>query len=374
MKYITTRWHAASFMILILLLSACQAEIPTSLTQNSWTLTTLNGQLVPDGVITLEISENNLIAGSSGCNLYTGSFRVRGKSLSLTTNIPSLIACPQTLMQLESAYLEALRSTRQFIITDQNLSLLSAEGDELVTFTIQETVSLENTTWEVSAYNTGQGVVLNTLGDAPVVLTFGSDGILRGYSGCNQISHTYTQDGSNLQFTFSAQSRYTCREEMMRQEAQVQGALAMVSKYQILGSRLEFRASDGKLQMTLLKTEDLALNGTTWQLNLMNNQQDFLQTLLPGSQITLLLNQDGNVSGSAGCNSFMGQFTTNENELTFSPLGSTKMACTSPDGLMAQETTYLDRVQASTAYEIMGSYLLLKNDQGKITLVYQADL
>lgn len=55
---------------------------------------------------------------------------------------------------------------------------------------------------------------------------------------------------------------------------------------------------------------------------------------------TLRLGEDGRVSGSTGCNTFMGTFTRAEANLSFSPLATTRRACLDP-ALAEQEAAYL---------------------------------
>jgi heat shock protein HslJ len=63
---------------------------------------------------------------------------------------------------------------------------------------------------------------------------------------------------------------------------------------------------------------------------------------------------DGRVTGSGGCNRFMGGFQTKGDQLSIDPLASTFMAC--EESIMAQEFKYLQALQGAQRYEV--------NDEG----------
>lgn len=70
------------------------------------------------------------------------------------------------------------------------------------------------------------------------------------------------------------------------------------------------------------------------------------------------------VSGSGGCNRFMGGFETKGNQLSIGPLASTFKACQQP--IMQQETTYLAALQDAQRYEVNkdGLQIFYKTEQG----------
>ena len=72
---------------------------------------------------------------------------------------------------------------------------------------------------------------------------------------------------------------------------------------------------------------------------------------------------DGRLSGSGGCNRFMGGYQTQADQLSIEPLASTFMACEEP--VMTQETKYLAALQGAQRYEV--------NDQGELQIFYQTE-
>jgi heat shock protein HslJ/uncharacterized lipoprotein YbaY len=69
------------------------------------------------------------------------------------------------------------------------------------------------------------------------------------------------------------------------------------------------------------------------------------------------------ISGSTGCNRFMGTYEPGEGRVVkLDPAGTTRMACPGP--AMQQETAFLDALRSTTAYRIVGATLeLLAGDR-----------
>lgn len=67
-----------------------------------------------------------------------------------------------------------------------------------------------------------------------------------------------------------------------------------------------------------------------------------------GVKQTLTLTKDGKVSGSAGCNRFIGEYTVHGSDISFGPLATTLMAC--EESVMAAEATFLTRLGAAVSY------------------------
>jgi heat shock protein HslJ len=78
------------------------------------------------------------------------------------------------------------------------------------------------------------------------------------------------------------------------------------------------------------------------------------------AEANLTFNLDGSVGGNSGCNGFGGSYTVEGDQVTFSDIVSTLMACDDPR--MAQEDA-VHKVLADTAtYKIEGNTLTLTND------------
>jgi uncharacterized lipoprotein YbaY len=96
--------------------------------------------------------------------------------------------------------------------------------------------------------------------------------------------------------------------------------------------------------------------------------------ILGGSSIGADFGTDGQVTGSAGCNTYFASYETSGNSLTVGPAGSTRLACSEPAGVMEQEAAYLSLLQTSATFEIAqaGGQLSIRDVSGSEILVYNA--
>jgi putative lipoprotein len=72
---------------------------------------------------------------------------------------------------------------------------------------------------------------------------------------------------------------------------------------------------------------------------------------------------DSKVAGSGGCNRFFGSYMQNGEDLSFSPLGATRMAC--PAGIMKMEQGFFDMLAKVSKARIDASTLVLLDAAGK---------
>ena len=69
---------------------------------------------------------------------------------------------------------------------------------------------------------------------------------------------------------------------------------------------------------------------------------------------------------NSGCNTFSGGYSIDGSTIAITtPLATTRMLCTDPPGIMEQETTYLDTLQAVTTWQIGMNGLTLTTDDGR---------
>ena len=83
----------------------------------------------------------------------------------------------------------------------------------------------------------------------------------------------------------------------------------------------------------------------------------------------IILQPDSKVNGSGGCNRMFGSYEVSGDALTFSGIGSTKMAC--QDG-MDTETSFLPALQRVAKYRIDGQQLELLDASGALVARFDA--
>jgi len=103
---------------------------------------------------------------------------------------------------------------------------------------------------------------------------------------------------------------------------------------------------------------DAELQNTYWKLLELDGQD--VRSPEGAREIHLILaSADSRVHGFAGCNNFFGTYQLDGDALTFSPIGSTMMAC--PNG-METEQSFLQALDATTRAEISGQIMSLYAD------------
>jgi heat shock protein HslJ len=106
------------------------------------------------------------------------------------------------------------------------------------------------------------------------------------------------------------------------------------------------------------------LTGTKWVAETINGKP----VIEPGG-VTLTLS-DERVTGRSGCNTYFGAAEHRDGTLKIGSIGATKMACMR-DGLMQQESEYLNTLEASQSYAIQSGPRLLLTSPAGGTLVFK---
>ena len=88
------------------------------------------------------------------------------------------------------------------------------------------------------------------------------------------------------------------------------------------------------------------------------------QAVIEGTRITATFESaEREVNGSAGCNTYFGEYKVSGADLTIMNLASTEMACMEPEGVMDQETQYLTALRTTDGYEIVNGKLRIFSEE-----------
>ena len=135
---------------------------PVELVGTEWVLTSLNGRDPEEGpIITLAFPNTGELSGNAGCNYYGARYTSDGNGFSLSEGRIDTtdFACdvPDSVMQQEAAYFEALRIAAVYGIIDDRLVFVNAAGETILAFTMQQEPSidpaLEDTEWVLTSLN-----------------------------------------------------------------------------------------------------------------------------------------------------------------------------------------------------------------------------
>jgi heat shock protein HslJ len=92
------------------------------------------GGIIDGAMLTIAFHAQGAVAGTGGCNRFSGSFRLTGEELSFGPVASTMMACPEAVMALEQALFEALRRVARFDIDPTGaLLLLDVDGTAVVT-------------------------------------------------------------------------------------------------------------------------------------------------------------------------------------------------------------------------------------------------
>jgi len=112
------------------------------------------------------------------------------------------------------------------------------------------------------------------------------------------------------------------------------------------------------------------LEDTMWILEAYGKPGN-LRAVLEGSEITAIFDSaEGQVNGSAGCNSYFGGYQVNNDKLAILDLAHTERACLEPEGVMEQENQYLKILRAVVSYQVQDGELQINS--GDKILIYGA--
>jgi heat shock protein HslJ len=114
------------------------------------------------------------------------------------------------------------------------------------------------------------------------------------------------------------------------------------------------------------------LAGTSWIVTRYNNGQEAVVSVIIGTEMTANFRADGQLTGSAGCNNYFTSYTTDGNNITIGPAGSTQQFCSEPEGVMEQEQEYLTALQSAATYSSRGDSLDLRTASGAGAAAFQA--
>jgi putative lipoprotein len=121
----------------MLLLAACAHQQPApamtdpkSLGGTPWLLEDLSGRGVIDNShVTLQFMADGKVAGSGGCNRYSGSMALKGAQIEFTPMASTMMACAPALMDQETRYFAALTQADTVTFDRTGALLIRVKGE-----------------------------------------------------------------------------------------------------------------------------------------------------------------------------------------------------------------------------------------------------
>jgi heat shock protein HslJ len=213
------------------------------LANTSWTVTSLAG--VPTAGPprpTMTFSADGRVSGNSGCNQYSGTYRTDGSSITITNIASTMMMCAGPGADVEASFLKGLNSATAWQRTEDGQLEIAAA----VAIVAEPGVAEDPVATAAGIEIPGSSWVLVEMGGtadfAHIVptLTFGTDGTVSGFSGCNTFRGIYTPDGH---IGSLASTKIACQPPASLIESDYLKALSDVGGWTLVDGRLVTRGS-----------------------------------------------------------------------------------------------------------------------------------
>jgi heat shock protein HslJ len=242
---------------------------------------------------------------------------------------------------------------------------------------MEDSATLEDTLWYLTSYinSDGEIVAAQSYIEPPSILF--SNGRIGGSNGCNRFFGGYilaenTDRNRGLSIQPGGSTLIGCPEALAAQEFAFSTALEQVTSFAITQDELQLLNANEEVLLMFNKAAQPSLSGTLWQLTAYNNGQGGVVSLIADTQITATFDEEGSLTGFAGCNRYLARYQATETTIEISPGASTRMFCEQPDGLMDQEMAYLQALETAASFTIEGNTLTLRTDTGETVAQFTA--
>ena len=353
------------------------AQQPTSLAGTNWEVTGYNNgkeavvSVILDTSITAVFGEDGTLSGNASCNTYSAPYEVDGRNITIGMGITTMMACPgDGVMEQETAYLAAIATAATYSIQGDVLELRTADGALAVSYAAVQPASLTANAWQVTGYNNGNEAVVSVVNGTSITAVFGEDGTLSGNASCNTYNAPYEVNGSNITIGLAATTMMACPGEgVMEQENAYLAAISTAATYSIQGDVLELRTADGALAVSYTAAQPAELAVLPWLVTSYNNGKGAAVSPMLDTELTLEFQEDGNISGNAGCNRYFGPYVVTGDAVQIGPLATTRALCPEPAGVMEQEQEFLAALQAVATFTMQNDKLDLRKADGAIAII-----
>ena len=250
-------------------------------------------------------------------------------------------------------------------------ALVLVLGSIALTACASGSANLEGRLCRMQSYRGADGLLLETLPDIKTTAEF-TDGQVGGNAACNTYNGSYELDGDQINFGLMMTTMMACPQEVMDQETAYLVGLDQAATFEVTEDSLRILDADGEVVLAFSPVEPASLTGTNWLLTSYNNGKGGMQSLVIGSEISANFDEDGRMSGSAGCNTYSASYEATEGTINIGVVASTEMACMDLEGVMDQEVLYLAALQNAAVYTIRDDRLEIRDQDGAGVAYYIA--
>jgi heat shock protein HslJ len=234
---------------------------------------------------------------------------------------------------------------------------------------------LPGTSWVLTGYDDGSGTLLPVISGSEITAAFDSDGRISGSAGCNSYGGSYVVNGSGITIGPLATTLMECTDPagVADQETAYLAALQSAASYRTSTDRLELAAASGAVVLVFAPAPPESpgtLTEKTWQLTAYADGEGNQVSVHAGTEVTAFFGGDGMITGSAGCNRYFAPYNLNGSGISVGPVGSTRMFCSTPEGVMEQERAYLAALEEASLVSVQGDALTIRDGEGMTLLTF----
>src|SRR5436190_10850385 len=185
---------------------------------------------------------------------------------------------------------------------------------------------------------------------------------VKGFAGCNDYDAVYVSNGRGINIGFPLTTLMSCGETADAFQSSFITLLLQGRYYNVRNDTLTIRAADLSIVLVFTPAPSNPLLGS-WIVDGLATAPSSVSVPLEGTNLTAVF-RIKTVSGSSGCNSYQGPYTTNGKLAAIGPLAGTQIAC--PQDIMTQEQAFLKDMQGVGKVERRGDHATLSDLSGSL--------
>jgi heat shock protein HslJ len=209
------------------------------------------------------------------------------------------------------------------------------------------------------------GALVDLPDDVGITLLM-QDGTASGSGGCNSYGASYERDRDALTFGVIEATEMYCPDASDLESAYFTNLAAVTTAFST-GGTLVMTGTDGDpiLEFEPAGTFPLptdGIEGLSWQLESLVLSDEAGLTPVPQEVVASIVLEDGQATGSGGCNGFSASYELDGSALSFSEVLSTRMAC--PEPTMGLEQALFAQLGSVAGWSYDGGSVTLHDASG----------
>jgi heat shock protein HslJ len=185
-----------------------------------------------------------------------------------------------------------------------------------------------------------------------------------GSSGCNRYGGSYTVDGETIELGDTGATLIACPPPAGDVERAYFDALDRVARWSVDDELVLLDVDENEVLRYVAATPEGSWEVTSFAT------ATAVSSPIAGTELTASFEEDGTLSGFAGCNTYMTTYSTDGEAIEIAPAATTRKACPEPDGVMQQEAAYVAALVEAERFSVGGGVLQLLREDGTIVASY----